>query len=99
MNKMLASELEVVQVQNKIKNSAKDEMAKTQREYFLREQMRAIKNELGDGDVKGEGADELRDKIRNMGMPADVQKEAMKQLNRLERMHPTRASRRWCAPI
>ena len=88
VNKMLASELEVVQVQNKIKNSAKDEMAKTQREYFLREQMRAIKNELGDGDVKGEGADELRDKIRNMGMPADVQKEAMKQLNRLERMHP-----------
>jgi ATP-dependent Lon protease len=75
-------------MQNKIRTQVKDEMSKSQREYFLREQMKAIKNELGDGDSKSEEVDELRDKIKARGMPEAVQNEALKQLARLERMHP-----------
>lgn len=88
VNEFLANELEVLQMQAKIRNTAKDEMTKSQREYFLREQMRAIKNELGDGDTKNEELDEMKIKITSCGMPEAVQKEALKQLARLERMHP-----------
>ncbi|MGE3758872.1 MAG: endopeptidase La, partial [Pseudobdellovibrionaceae bacterium] len=88
VNEILANELEVLQMQQKIRNTAKDEMSKSQREYFLREQMRAIKNELGEADSKSEEIDELREKIRNSGMPEAVEIEALKQLSRLERMHP-----------
>lgn len=88
VNEILAQELEVLQMQQKIRTQAKDEMSKSQREYFLREQMRAIKNELGESDSKSEEMDELREKLHNAGMPADVEKEAIKQLARLERMHP-----------
>ncbi len=88
VDEILTAELEVLEMQTKIKNTAKDEMSKTQREYFLREQMRAIKNELGENDSKSEENDELRKKIVNAGMPTDVEAEAIKQLNRLERMHP-----------
>jgi ATP-dependent Lon protease len=88
VNDILANELEVLQMQNKIRTQVKDEMSKSQREYFLREQMKAIKNELGDGDSKSEEVDELREKIKTKGMPETVQTEALKQLARLERMHP-----------
>ncbi len=88
VNEILENELEVLSMQAKIKSTAKDEMSKTQREYFLREQMRAIKNELGENDSKSEENDELRNNIKNSGMPSDVEEEAIKQLNRLERMHP-----------
>lgn len=88
VNEILANELEVLQMQAKIRTQAKDEMSKGQREYFLREQMRAIKNELGEADSKSEEMDELRDKVTNAGMPPAVETEAVKQLARLERMHP-----------
>ena len=88
VNDILTNELEVLQVQAKIRNTAKDEMSKSQREYFLREQMRAIKNELGDTDSKTEEIDNLRDKITSVGMPEKVEKEALTQLSRLEKMHP-----------
>ena len=88
VNEILANELEVLQMQARIRNTAKDEMSKSQREYFLREQMRAIKNELGETDSKAEEIEELREKIHNSGMPENVQTEALKQLGRLERMHP-----------
>src|SRR5262249_33845620 len=88
VNDLLANELEVLQMQAKIRSQAKDEMSKSQREYFLREQMRAIKNELGDGDARSEEAEELREKIKSKMMPEPVQTEALKQLARLERMHP-----------
>ena len=88
VNEVLANELEVLQMQARIRNTAKDEMSKSQREYFLREQMRAIKSELGDQDSKGEELEELRTKLMEAGMPEAVQTEAMKQLGRLERMHP-----------
>ncbi len=88
VNEILANELEVLQMQAKIRNTAKDEISKNQREYFLREQMRAIKNELGENDSKTEEVEELREKLMSAGMPAKVQDEALKQLGRLERMHP-----------
>jgi ATP-dependent protease La len=88
VNEILAAELEVMQSQQKTRGSAKEDMSKTQREYFLREQMKAIKNELGEQDSKSEEMDELRDKLTNAGMPATVEAEALKQLGRLERMHP-----------
>ena len=88
VNEILANELEVLQMQQKIRSTAKDEMSKSQREYFLREQMRAIKSELGENDSKSEEMEELREKVINAGMPAAVEIEAVKQLSRLERMHP-----------
>jgi len=88
VNEILAAELEVLQMQAKIRSQAKDEMSKSQREYFLREQMRAIKSELGENDSKSEEMEELREKLHNAGMPVAVETEALKQLSRLERMHP-----------
>jgi ATP-dependent Lon protease len=88
VNEILVGELEVLQMQQKIRSQAKDEMSKSQREYFLREQMRAIKSELGENDSKSEEMEELREKVHNAGMPENVEIEALKQLSRLERMHP-----------
>lgn len=88
VNEILAAELEVMQSQQKTRGNAKEDMSKSQREYFLREQMKAIKNELGEGDSKSEEMDELREKLINAGMPPNVESEALKQLGRLERMHP-----------
>lgn len=88
VNEILAAELEVMQTQQKGRTGGKEDMSKSQREYFLREQMKAIKNELGEGDSKSEEMDELREKLMNAGMPTHVEAEALKQLGRLERMHP-----------
>jgi ATP-dependent Lon protease len=85
---VLNKEIEVLTLQAKIRSQAKDEMTKSQKEYFLREQIRAIKSELGDGDQKGEEINELKEKIANCKMPPEVETEALKQLGRLERMHP-----------
>lgn len=89
VNEILAAEVESMQGHQKSRSQGgKDEMSKSQREYFLREQMKAIKNELGEGDSKSEEMDELREKLVNAGMPTAVEAEALKQLGRLERMHP-----------
>ncbi|KHD87290.1 MAG: peptidase [Bdellovibrio sp. ArHS] len=88
VNEILAQELEIMQTQQKGRTGGKEDMSKSQREYFLREQMKAIKNELGEGDSKSEEMDELREKLVNAGMPPQVEAEALKQLGRLERMHP-----------
>ncbi len=88
VNTLLLAEIEVLQMQAKIRNTAKDEMTKSQKEYFLREQLRAIKSELGENDQKTEELEELREKLLSARMPTDVETEALKQLGRLERMHP-----------
>jgi ATP-dependent Lon protease len=85
---ILGKEIEVLSIQAKIRSSAKEEMTKSQKEYFLREQIRAIKNELGDNDSKGEEMQELREKVAACKMTPEVEQEALKQLGRLERMHP-----------
>ncbi len=88
VNEILLAELDVMGMQQKIRSQAKDEMSKSQREYFLREQMKAIKSELGENDSKSEEMEELREKVIKAGMPPAVETEAVKQLQRLERMHP-----------
>ncbi len=88
VNDLLTRELELATMQAQIQNQAKDEMSKTQREYFLREQLRQIHQELGEGDEKTEELNEIKAQIDKAGMPPDVEKEAIKQLKRLEQMHP-----------
>jgi ATP-dependent Lon protease len=88
INEILNKEIEVLSIQAKIRSQTKDEITKSQKEYFLREQMKQIKSELGDNDPKGDEMNELREKIATCKMPADVEKETLKQLSRLEKMHP-----------
>ncbi|MEA1990675.1 MAG: endopeptidase La [Thermodesulfobacteriota bacterium] len=88
VNNLLARELEVSTVQAKIQSEAKGEMTKTQREYFLREQLMAIRRELGEIDEKSEELAELRKKVRKAKMPKEAEKETLKQIQRLESMHP-----------
>jgi len=88
---ILAKELDVLSMQQKIQTEAKGEMDKTQREYFLREQLKAIQKELGETDERAEEIQEFRTKISEAKMPEKVMKEAEKQLKRLERMHPDAA--------
>lgn len=89
VNELLSRELEVSTVQAKIQSEAKEEMSRTQREYFLREQLRAIKKELGEIDERAQEMEEFREKVRSAKMlPKDVEKEALKQIQRLESMHP-----------
>jgi len=87
VNEFLNREVELLSVQAKIQSAAREEMGKNQREYYLREQMRAIQHELGDGDGKEEIA-EIRKAIEATAMPEASMKEALKQLSRLENMHP-----------
>jgi ATP-dependent Lon protease len=88
---LLAKELELAVVQNRIQTQAKEEMGKSQREYFLREQLRAIQAELGESDARAEEVAELRQKLEQAGLPAEAKGEAEKQLRRLETMHPEAA--------
>jgi ATP-dependent Lon protease len=87
VNQALEKEIGLLEVQSQIQNRAKEEMSKTQRDYYLREQLRQIRNELGDGDVHGEEMNELRAKVDKVGMPAEVKSEADKQIRRLDQMH------------
>lgn len=87
VNAALTKEIDVLEMQSRIQSSAKDEMHRSQKEYFLREQMRAIKSELGDSDPKGEEVEELRARIENAHMPEEPHRETLKQLKRLENMH------------
>ncbi len=91
VNEMLRKELEVSTIQAKIQSYAKDEISKTQREYFLREEMRAIHRELGDEDEKAQEVSEYKKKIKKAKMPKQAKKEANKQLKRLDQMHPDAA--------
>jgi ATP-dependent Lon protease len=87
VNGLLSKEMELSEVQARIQSQAKEEMSKTQREYFLREQLRAIQQELGEVDEKGKEMEEYQAKIDKVGMPDEVKKEANKQLDRLKMMH------------
>jgi len=88
LSEILGKEIELLNMQAKILSQAKEEMSKTQREYFLREQMKAIRTELGDGDERSEEVEDLRKRIKKAKMPKDIEKEAKKQLERLDAMHP-----------
>ncbi len=91
INQHLAKELEVQQLRNKIQSEVQDRVQQTQREYYLREQMKAIQKELGEQDEGQRDVEELRQKIEAAGMPEEVKKEALKELGRLSRMSPMAA--------
>jgi ATP-dependent Lon protease len=91
INQHLAKELEVQQLRNKIQSEVQDRVQQTQREYYLREQMKAIQKELGEQDENARDSEELRQKIEGAGMPDEVKKEALKELGRLSRMSPMAA--------
>ncbi len=86
LNRILIKELEVLELGSKIQSQVQSEVGKNQREYFLREQMKAIQRELGEGDDQTKEVEELREKIEAAGMPEAVKKEAVRELDRLARM-------------
>lgn len=91
INQHLAKELEVQQLRNKIQSEVQDRVQQTQREFYLREQMKAIQKELGEQDDSTRDVEEFKEKIDKCGMPEDVKKEALKELNRLSHMSPMAA--------
>ncbi|MGH9411060.1 MAG: endopeptidase La [Vicinamibacterales bacterium] len=86
LNRILIKELEVLELGSRIQSQVQSEVGKNQREYFLREQMKAIQKELGEGDEQAKEIEELRAKIDAAGMPDGVRKEALRELDRLSKM-------------
>src|SRR5216117_2394792 len=86
LNRILIKELEVLELGSKIQSQVQSEVGKNQRDYFLREQLKAIQKELGEGDDQAREIDELRAKIDAAGMPEAVKKEALRELDRLSKM-------------
>jgi ATP-dependent Lon protease len=91
LNTELAKELEVLELRSKIQNQVQEEVGKSQREYFLREQLRAIQRELGESDDTQREVDDLRKLVEASGMPEEARKEADRELGRLARMNPSAA--------
>ena len=86
LNRLLIKELEVLELGSKIQSQVQSEVGKNQREYFLREQMKAIQKELGEGDDQAREIEELREKIEAVGMPEEAKKDALRELDRLAKM-------------
>jgi ATP-dependent Lon protease len=102
----LTRELELLELRGKIQSEVKGQISQSQREFYLREQMKAIQKELGEGDENQRDVQELREKIEAAGMPEEVKAEAMKELNRLSRLSPmspeygvTRTYLEWMASL
>jgi ATP-dependent Lon protease len=86
LNSILSKELEVLELGRKIQSQAQDEMTKMQREYFLREQLKAIQKELGEGDEQEAEIQDYERRIAEVGMPAEAEKEARRELDRMRKM-------------
>ena len=91
VHELLTKEIELLTMQQEISSQARGEMDRSQREYFLRQQLKAIQSELGEGDELGEEIAQLREKAAKAKMPKPVMEEVERQLKRLERMHPDAA--------
>ena len=91
LNRILIKELEVLELGSRIQSQVQSEVGKNQREYFLREQLKAIQKELGEGDEQAKEIEELRTKLDAAGMPEAVRKEAGRELDRLAKMPPAAA--------
>jgi ATP-dependent Lon protease len=91
VHELMAKELEVLAMQQEISSQAKGEMDRSQREFFLRQQLKAIQSELGEGNELSEEIAALRDKAHKAKMPKPVLEEVERQLKKLERMHPDAA--------
>ena len=85
---LMTAEVQVLELGSKLQSQVSSEINKTQRDYYLREQLKAIQKELGEGDERGEEMDELKTKIEEAHMPEDALKEANRELDRLQRMSP-----------
>lgn len=88
---ILASEMEVLELERKINVRVRKQMEKTQREYYLREQIKAIQKELGERDEKGTEAEIFREKIEELGLPAEAKEKALREVDRLDKMPPMAA--------
>jgi ATP-dependent Lon protease len=88
LNNILAQEVDVLELENEIHSRVQNEVDKSQREFYLREQMKQIQNELGEGDVFTRDASELKGKIEAAGLPEEPKKVALKELERLNQMPP-----------
>jgi ATP-dependent Lon protease len=88
---ILTNEMEVLELERKINVRVRKQMEKTQREYYLREQIKAIQKELGDRDEKGTESDDFRAKIEEAGLPDEVKEKALREVDRLEKMPPMAA--------
>ena len=91
VNDLLFREVELSSMQAKIQSEVKDEISKSQKDYFLREQVRAIHKELGELDERSQEIEEYKTKIKRARMSREAKEEAFKQLRRLEQMHPDSA--------
>ncbi|MFP4466276.1 MAG: endopeptidase La [Candidatus Goldiibacteriota bacterium] len=88
---ILKRENEILEIEKKIQGKVKSQLEKSQREYYLSEQLKAIQKELGKGDAAYNELEELREKIKKAGMPKDAEEKAIKELDRLEKMMPMSA--------
>ena len=88
---LLTRQLEILKIRERINSQVQEEMGHSQREYVLRQQLKAIKGELGEMDDEGAESEEFQKKIAEAAMPEDVEKVAFKQLNRLKQMQPSSA--------
>lgn len=91
VNAFVNNEMQVLELAGKIQSQVKSEMDKGQREYYLRQQLKAIQEELGDGDDQAVEVKDLRAKIKKAKLPKEAQKEADRELSRLSKMHPSSA--------
>src|SRR3954453_3656111 len=91
VNDLLSKEIDVLTVQQEINAAARSDIDRSQREYFLRQQLKAIQSELGEGNELFEEIEAYRDKILKAKMPEQAEEEALRQLKKLERMHPDTA--------
>lgn len=91
VNELLNKEIEVLTVQQEINTQARADIDRSQREFYLRQQMKAIQTELGEGNELAEEIQQFRDKIESARMPKPTEEEALRQLKKLERMHPDAA--------
>lgn len=88
LSSIIASELEILELERKINVRVRKQMEKTQKEYYLREQLKAIQKELGDRDDRGSEFAEYREKIEESKLPKEVEEKALKEVDRLEKMPP-----------
>jgi len=91
VTRLISHQLEILELGNKIQSQVKEDIDKSQREYYLRQQLKAIKQELGETDEPKIEVDEYRAKIERKNLPGEAKKEAVRELERLARMHPSSA--------
>lgn len=91
VHELLQREVSLLEVQSKIRGIAKERIEKEQREYFLRQQLKAILEELGEGDDKKSEIEEYRKKLSKLKIPKESKEEIEKQIRRLEKLHPEAA--------